>query len=127
MTTIAKCLREGVIQVYDETGRLHNNNGHPAAVDLDGSQAWFVHGKLHREDGPAFISGNGIVHFWQNGDFLLQDDAEKVPVSVETLRSLYAAAEDARVEQIVLQLAHRYGYPEEAVITGCRPANAIVR
>ena len=36
-------------------------------VKNDGSQAWYLNGKLHREDGPAIIHANGSQFWCLNG------------------------------------------------------------
>lgn len=52
---------------YDSMGRYHRD-GAPAIINADGSVAWYKHGKLHREDGPAveFSSGNGATLWYLN-------------------------------------------------------------
>ena len=36
-------------------------------VFRDGTTEWSLHGKLHREDGPAYISSLGYVEWYLNG------------------------------------------------------------
>ena len=43
-------------------GKLHREDG-PAVEWADGSKQWWLHGKLHREDGPA-IEGVGGTRYW---------------------------------------------------------------
>ncbi len=70
----------GTIEFFDEHGRLHNEADMPACVALDGSRAWFKHGKCHRDEGPAFMDADGTVHYWLNGEFIDQDDSQrKIP------------------------------------------------
>lgn len=38
-----------------------------------GTQRWFKDDKLHREDGPAVICGNGYKAYYINGDFHRDD------------------------------------------------------
>jgi len=38
----------------DTNGLLHNDNNKPCFINHD-SEGYRVHGKIHREDGPAFI------------------------------------------------------------------------
>ena len=40
-------------------GKLHREDG-PAVEDVDGAKGWYLNGKLHREDGPA--------REWADGD-----------------------------------------------------------
>ena len=42
---------------------LHQNDG-PAIIDADGSQKWYVHGRFHREDGPAVINKKDKAEGW---------------------------------------------------------------
>jgi len=34
----------------------------------NGDKAWYLNGKLHREDGPAFEGANGDKYWWLNGE-----------------------------------------------------------
>ena len=36
-------------------------------INKDGTQAWYVDGQLHREDGPALILADGTQKWWLNG------------------------------------------------------------
>lgn len=36
-------------------------------TDASGCKRWYVNGQLHREDGPAFISGNNTQYWFQYG------------------------------------------------------------
>lgn len=73
----SKAFPNGTVELFDATGKLHNEGDMPASVAPDGSQAWFRNGKPHRDTGPAYIDGDGTVHFWLNGQFLLQDDSAR--------------------------------------------------
>ena len=42
------------IRKLDEDGRLHCEDG-PAFISKAGSSEWWIHGKAHRLDGPASI------------------------------------------------------------------------
>lgn len=48
-----KYLIDNGYQCFDNKGLLHNSYG-PAHIDTD-SEQWWIHGKLHRVDGPALI------------------------------------------------------------------------
>ena len=37
-------------------------------VDLDGTKRWYLHGKYHREDGPAMEWANGTKTWYLNGN-----------------------------------------------------------
>ena len=47
-------------------GKRHREDG-PAVIYLDGYQAWYLHGQLHREDGPAVIWPDGSQEWWLDG------------------------------------------------------------
>jgi hypothetical protein len=47
-------------------GKLHRVDG-PAWEGADGSKEWFLNGKLHREDGPAIEYPNGSKQWYLNG------------------------------------------------------------
>lgn len=46
-------------------GKLHRTDG-PATIWFDGEQEWRVHGKRHRTDGPARILFNNELQWWIN-------------------------------------------------------------
>jgi hypothetical protein len=56
----------------DDTGGYHNKSG-PAIVWEDGSQVWYINGKLHRTDGPAYIDINGHREWYVNGHAYTSD------------------------------------------------------
>ena len=37
-------------------------------VDIHGHKWWFLHDKLHREDGPAVERANGYKEWWLNDE-----------------------------------------------------------
>lgn len=88
---------------YNKRGQLHRLDG-PAYVDIDGREAWYINGKLHRgndlpalykckkhepgyefafyykygikhrEKGPAAFFSNGVVQWWLNGVEYTEDE-----------------------------------------------------
>ena len=42
-------------------------------VYKDGDKSWFLNGKRHREDGPAFEYANGDKEWWLNGKLRRED------------------------------------------------------
>jgi hypothetical protein len=40
----------------------------------DGTQTWWLNGKCHREDGPAYIDSNGTQEWYLNGIKLTEDE-----------------------------------------------------
>jgi hypothetical protein len=47
-------------------GQLHRING-PAVEYIDGDKFWFIKGLYHREDGPACIRVSGYIEWALNG------------------------------------------------------------
>ena len=47
-------------------GKLHREGG-PAIERADGDKQWWFHGELHREDGPAIERAGGYKEWWLNG------------------------------------------------------------
>lgn len=57
---------EGGDKYYLFNGRLHRDDG-PAYIGENGDCEWYQHGKRHREDGPAYISAFGMKAWYKNG------------------------------------------------------------
>jgi hypothetical protein len=49
-------------------GKLHREDG-PAFVRADGTKYWYVNGKIHREDGPAIEFTNGAKLWYLDGRY----------------------------------------------------------
>lgn len=47
----------------------HRGNDLPAYITRDGTQLWYFYGELHRENNPAVIRSNGIVDWFQYGQY----------------------------------------------------------
>ena len=47
-------------------GKLHREDG-PAYVGASGTKQWYLNGELHREDGPAVEDASGTKEWWVNG------------------------------------------------------------
>ena len=47
-------------------GKLHREDG-PAYIGANGDKCWYINGNRHREDGPAYIGANGDKEWWING------------------------------------------------------------
>jgi hypothetical protein len=43
----------------------------------DGSHAWYLHGRLHREDGPAIEHANGTKAWWLDGEELTEEEHKR--------------------------------------------------
>ena len=53
--------------ILADTFSLHNENK-PIILEADGTQKWWKHGQLHRDnDQPAIIHPDGTYEWWQNG------------------------------------------------------------
>jgi len=50
----------------DERGQLHRDDG-PAKITGDGTSYWYQNGQSHRVDGPAVIFSHGSEHWCQHG------------------------------------------------------------
>ena len=53
-------------------GKLHRENG-PAEEYSDGTKRWYLHGKVHREDGPAIEYPNGSKRWVLHGELHRED------------------------------------------------------
>lgn len=80
--------------------------GAPAVEWNDGSKVWYQNGKLHREDGPAYVDKDGGVEYHLFGESVTpQEFREKCRELAEQreerrqelMRQLMEACEDATV------------------------------
>ena len=55
------------IYYFNYEGERHNTHG-PAIIHSSGTKMWFVNGKKHRYNGPAFVSSLGEI--WYNNDMI---------------------------------------------------------
>jgi hypothetical protein len=53
-------------------GKLHREDG-PAMITSDGIKRWFLKGEYHREDGPAIEYPNGDKSWYLNGKYHRED------------------------------------------------------
>ena len=63
-------------QAWYINGERHREDG-PAVIFSSGIQYWYLNGKLHREDGPALIGANGVQEWWVNGNRLTEEQFNK--------------------------------------------------
>ena len=62
-------------QYWYLNGKLHRENDLPAYIGLDGSRQWYLNGKRHREnDLPAYIGLNGTQWWCLNGKLHREND-----------------------------------------------------
>jgi hypothetical protein len=47
-------------------GKRHRDDG-PAVEYANGNKAWYLHGKRHRDDGPAVEWSDGVKEWWLHG------------------------------------------------------------
>lgn len=67
------------ISFHDENGFYHNENGPalPALIN-EHRKEWWIHGKRHRENGPAVKWDDGYEAYYLNGDFHKEDISERL-------------------------------------------------
>ena len=54
-------------------GKLHRENG-PAIVDGEGYKCWYFYGMKHRADGPAVIYSDNEMEWWYMDEEMFFDD-----------------------------------------------------
>ena len=54
------------------------NKGYECYLSSDGTKYWFLNGKRHRLDGPAFIGQYGDKHWYLNGVKVQEEEFKKV-------------------------------------------------
>ena len=57
-------------------GKLHREDG-PAYEGASGYKAWYLNGKRHREDGPAMEWANGYKAWWLNGKEVTEEEHKR--------------------------------------------------
>jgi hypothetical protein len=113
-TRIDKPMHEGLPNRFRSKGRfrLHHPTA-PAVLLWNGSQIWYCHGEMHREDGPAIIavSASTCIWAWRNLKFkvTLKNQITGVPIEkqmpMEWLE--YAIAHGLHEEQqMILKLRY---------------------
>jgi len=53
---------------YNSENQLHRDGDLPAIEAGGGSKSWYQNGKMHRDNGPAYISANGHKEWYVNGE-----------------------------------------------------------
>ena len=77
-----KVYSDGTKQWY-LNGKLHREDK-PAYEGSSGTKEWWLNGKLHREDGPAIEWLNGTKEWWVNGEKLTEEEHKKAMSSSST-------------------------------------------
>ena len=62
-------------------GKRHREDG-PAIEYADGSKSWYLNDKLHREDGPAIEWADGYKFWWLNGKQVTQEEHKRLTSKV---------------------------------------------
>ena len=65
-------------------GKLHREDG-PAYESYDGTKEWWLNGKLHREDGPAIEYSSGTKVWYLNGSEVTKEQHAKRTSKVHSL------------------------------------------
>lgn len=86
MKSKVKIYDNKVYEVYeDENGNFHRESG-PAVINENGDKHWYLHGKLHRIDGPAIEwSKHGskkINQWWIEGKLYSKKEFNNHPLVV---------------------------------------------
>ena len=86
-----KIIQEHGYYTCDEDGKFHSIDNEPAIViesytnytelengiieetNIEGYQAWYQHGQLHRIDLPAVIRNNGRQFWYENGNYIKEE------------------------------------------------------
>jgi hypothetical protein len=72
--------RDGNIFWYNKKEELHREGDLPAVEKNNGYKAWYINGKLHRDNGPAIQYPNGEEYWYKNGFKYISIDKEKVRI-----------------------------------------------
>ena len=73
-----KHLPKKILNIIKDIGTTDLGGGRTVEVGLDGAKEWFLDGKRHREDGPAYEHSNGTKEWWLNGQRHREDGPAKV-------------------------------------------------
>ena len=82
---------------FDENGYWHRPNNKPAYISSSGYTEYWVHGKLHRTDGPAFIYPDGREYFfldhirYTKEDYWKEIERRNSPITEMTMEEVCAA------------------------------------
>lgn len=106
-------------EYIDDNEQRHRDDG-PAYIDAEGNQAWYKHGKLHR-DGllPAVECTDGRKEYWENGVQLTPETVEaRKAAQAQSARDKMANDSAALIER---GLAHDMPAPKKIHIRKHRP------
>ena len=76
---------EGVEDIfsYDTGGKLHGGKS-PAVIKPGKYKAWYLHGILHRLDGPAIVYDDGRIEYWVQGMPLGEEEFKMFQQTLKT-------------------------------------------
>ena len=66
-----KHVLSGGTNIYIYDGKKHRERGPAEENKRTGYKAWYRHGLLHKEDGPAVITTK-YLEYWEDGKFILK-------------------------------------------------------
>ena len=79
---------EYTVKVWDNgnkswylNGKLHREDG-PAYECANGDKSWYLNGKLHREDGPAIEYANGYKYWYLNDKEVTEEEHKRMTSKV---------------------------------------------
>ena len=72
----------------DHIGQLHRSDGQPAVIKENGDMYWYIHGKMHREDGPAMITKDDTIFILDGEVYLFDEWCELTNKTLEEITML---------------------------------------
>lgn len=84
---------------YNDEGVIHRD-GYPAVIKADGTEVWYQHGRIHREDGPAIIEPatyNNAKICWCRHEQLHRDNDEPAVIYFNGTKEWYQNGKRHRV------------------------------
>jgi len=72
---------------FDKLSLKKQNNFTGIVIWGSGSQYYYQNGKLHRIDGPAYVSCSGYVQYWING-IQTSKEAQELYYNLHKLKGL---------------------------------------
>lgn len=73
-----KHLPKKILNIIKDIGTTDLGGGRTVEVGLNGAKTYYLNGKLHREDGPAYEHPNGTKEWWLDGQRHREDGPAKV-------------------------------------------------
>jgi len=95
-------------------GKRHRVDG-PAYEGANGDKSWYLNGNWHRVDGPAVEGADGTKSWYLNGEYLTEDEFKEFRVKLKELKQhpedapLYL--QDKHLGSIAQELLENGGIP----------------